>query len=52
VGPDPSGLPNGDAAHQARRIAARLLDRGVLVSESSRAALAARGMPGLFPEQV
>jgi hypothetical protein len=44
---------------QARRIAAALLERGVLVSESPRAplrlafpaALASRWMPGLFPEQ-
>jgi len=59
-------VPRGDAARvvnagerQARRIVSRLLDAGVLVSESSRAplrlafpaALAARWMPGLFPEK-
>lgn len=60
-------LPRGDAdavvgtgARQARRIVAALVDRGVLVSDSPRAplrlvfpaALAARWMPGLFPEQL
>jgi Fic family protein len=59
-------LPRGDAyavvgtgERQARRIVSALLDKGVLVSDSSRsplrltfpAALAARWMPGLFPEQ-
>jgi Fic family protein len=59
-------VPRGDVAgllgmgdRQARRIAAALLERGVLVSESPRAplrlafpaALASRWMPGLFPEQ-
>jgi Fic family protein len=59
-------LPRGEVAgllgvseRQARRISAALLERGVLVSESSRARLrlafparlAARWMPGLFPEQ-
>jgi Fic family protein len=59
-------LPRGDAAgivgtgdRQARRIVSALIDRGVLVSESTRAplrlafpaALAWRWMPGLFPEQ-
>ena len=59
-------LPRGDAAgiigtgdRQARRVVAVLSDRGVLVSESSRAplrlafpaTLAARWMPGLFPER-
>lgn len=59
-------LPRGDAAgiigtgdRQARRVVAVLSDRGVLVSESSRAplrlafpaALASRWMPGLFPER-
>lgn len=60
-------LPRGDAAsivgtgeRQARRVVAALIERGVLISESSRAplrlafpaALASRWMPGLFPEQV
>jgi Fic family protein len=59
-------LPRGDVApllgvsdRQARRISAALLEREVLVSESSRAPLrlafpaklAPRWMPGLFPEQ-
>lgn len=59
-------LPRGEAAsllgvgeRQARRITSTLLDREVLVSESSRAplrlafpaSLASRWMPGLFPEQ-
>ncbi len=60
-------LPRGDAAavagtgeRQARRIVSALVDKGVLQSESSRAplrlvfpaTLAARWMPGLFPEQL
>ena len=60
-------LPRGDAAktiggsqRNARRIVAALIDKSVLTSESSRAplrlafpaALAARWMPGLFPEQA
>jgi len=60
-------LPRGDAdavvgtgERQARRIVAGLVDKGVLVSDSPRsplrlvfpAALAARWMPGLFPEQI
>jgi Fic family protein len=60
-------LGRGDAAsvvntgdRQARRIVSALLDRGVLISESSRASLrlafpaqlASRWMPGLFPEQA
>ena len=59
-------LPRGDVdavvgtgERQARRIVAALVDRGVLISMSSRAplrlvfpaALAGRWMPGLFPEQ-
>lgn len=59
-------LPRGDAAdivgtgdRQARRVVSALIDRGVLISESSRAplriaftaTLASRWMPGLFPEQ-
>ena len=59
-------LPRGDAAavigtgdRQARRVVSALLDRGVLTSASTRAplrlafpaTLAARWMPGLFPEQ-
>ena len=59
-------LPRGDVAgivgtgeRHARRIVAALVERGVLISESSRlplrlvfpAALAARWMPGLFPER-
>jgi len=59
-------LPRGDAANivgtgdrQARRIVSALVDKGVLTSESARAplrlafpaALAARWMPGLFPER-
>lgn len=58
-------LPRGDAAgvtgnseRSARRIVSALIDKGVLVSESSRAplrlafpaALASRWMPGLFPD--
>jgi hypothetical protein len=60
-------LPRGDAAmivgtgeRQARRIVSALTDHGVLTSESSRAplrlafpaTLAARWMPGLFPERT
>jgi translation initiation factor IF-2 len=60
-------LPRGDAAavvgtgdRQARRVVSALLDRGVLTSTSTRAALrlafpaalASRWMPGLFPEQT
>jgi hypothetical protein len=60
-------LPRGDVAgivgtqeRHARRVASALVDRGVLVSESSRAplrlvfpaALASRWMPGLFPERT
>jgi len=60
-------LPRGEIAsvvvtgdRQARRIVAALLDKGVLTSESPRAALqltfpaalASRWMPGLFPEKV
>ena len=59
-------LPRGDVSallgmgdRQARRVVSALLDRGVLVSKSTRAplflafpaALAARWMPGLFPEK-
>ena len=59
-------LPRSDAAaivgtgdRQARRVVAALLDKGVLVSDSSRAplhlafpaTLASRWMPGLFPEK-
>jgi Fic family protein len=50
----------GTGERHARRVVSALLERGVLVSESSRAplrlafpaALAARWMPGLFPERV
>jgi Fic family protein len=60
-------LPRGDVAgivgtreRHARRIVSALVDRGVLVSDSSRAplrlvfpaALASRWMPDLFPERV
>jgi Fic family protein len=60
-------LPRGDAANivgtgdrQARRVVSALLERGVLLSESSRAplrlafpaALASRWMPGLFPDPI
>ena len=60
-------LPRGDVAallgtsdRHARRVVSALLERAVLVSESTRAplfltfpaALAARWMPGLFPEQT
>jgi Fic family protein len=59
-------LPRGDAAaivgtgeRQARRVVSALIERGVLVSASTRAplrlafpaTLAARWMPGLFPER-
>jgi predicted ArsR family transcriptional regulator len=50
-------LPRGDAAaivgtgeRQARRVVSALIERGVLISESTRAPL--RGMPGLFPERT
>ncbi len=56
-----SDLPSllGTGERQARRILAALLDRGVVASKSMRApirlvfpaALAARWMPGLFPEK-
>lgn len=50
----------GTGDRQARRVAATLIDMGVLVSESSRAplriafpaTLASRWMPGLFPDQA
>ncbi len=60
-------LPRGEVAgivgageRHGRRIVSALVDRGVLVSESSRAplrlvfpgALASRWMPGLFPEKA
>jgi Fic family protein len=60
-------LPRADTAdivgtgeRQARRVVAALVERGVLISDSSRAplrlalpaALAARWMPGLFPDQL
>jgi Fic family protein len=60
-------LPRGDAdtaagtgERQARRIVAALLEKGVLVSDSPRAAvrlafpaaLASRWMPGLFPDRT
>ena len=60
-------LPRGDAAaivgtgeRQARRVVSALIERGVLLSESTRAplrlafpaTLAARWMPGLFPEKL
>ena len=60
-------LPRGDAAlivgtgeRQARRVVSALTDHGVLTSESTRAplhlafpaTLAARWMPGLFPEKT
>src|SRR3984957_18617051 len=59
-------LPRGDAAaivgtgeRQARRVVSALIERGVLLSESTRAPLrlafpaplAARWVPGLFPER-
>lgn len=60
-------LPRGDASaivgtgeRQARRVVSALMDQGVLTSESTRAVLrlafpavlAARWMPGLFPEKI
>ena len=60
-------LPRGDvpallgtSGRQARRVVAALLERGVLLSETTRAPLllafpaklAARWMPGLFPDQT
>jgi Fic family protein len=60
-------LPRGEAEmvvgtgeRQARRIVSTLVDKGVLVSDNSRAplrlvfpaSLASRWMPGLFPEQA
>ena len=60
-------LPRGDAARavgagerHARRIVSALMERGVLMADSARAplrlvfpaALAARWMPGLFPERT
>jgi Fic family protein len=60
-------LPRADAAgivgtgeRQARRVVSALVDKGVLISESTRAplrlafpaALAGRWMPGLFPERA
>ena len=60
-------LPRGEIAaivvtgeRQARRIISALVDKGVLVSESTRAplrlafpaALASRWLPGLFPEKI
>jgi Fic family protein len=60
-------LPRGDAAaivgtgdRQARRVVSALLERGVLLSDSTRAplrlalpaTLAARWMPGLFPDKL
>ncbi|NIO09986.1 MAG: Fic family protein [Deltaproteobacteria bacterium] len=60
-------LPRADTANivgtgvrQARRVVSALIDKGVLVSESTRAplrlafpaTLAARWMPGLFPERT
>ena len=56
-GDAPSAVGTGD--RQARRIVSALIEKGVLVSESSRAPLrsvfpaklAARWMPGLFPEK-
>ena len=57
-----AGTPGvvGAGERHARRIVAALLDRGVLVSESTRAplrlafpaALASLWMPGLFPERA
>jgi Fic family protein len=49
----------GTSGRQARRVTSALIERGVLVSESSRAplrlafpaGLASRWMPGLFPER-
>lgn len=56
---DASGLL-GTTARHARRVVSALMERGVLSSEGTRAplsirfpaALAARWMPGLFPEQT
>jgi hypothetical protein len=60
-------LPRADVAdiintgeRQARRVVAALIEKGVLISESTRAplrlafpaTLAARWMPGLFPDQA
>jgi Fic family protein len=60
-------LPRADAAgivgtgeRQARRVVSALIDKGVLISESTRAplrlafpaALAGRWMPGLFPDRA
>ena len=60
-------LPRADTANivgtgerQARRVVSALIDRGVLISESTRAplrlvfpaGLASRWMPGLFPERT
>jgi Fic family protein len=60
-------VPRGDAANimgtgdrQARRVVSTLIERGVLLSESSRAplrlafpaTLASRWMPGLFPDKA
>ena len=50
----------GVGARQGRRIVSALMDRGILEAETTRsplrlafpAALAARWMPGLFPEKV
>ena len=50
----------GTGERHTRRVVSALLDRGVLVSESTRAplrlafpaALASRWMPGLFPERI
>jgi Fic family protein len=50
----------GTGERQARRVVSALVDKGVLISESSRApvrlvfpaALASRWMPGLFPDKV
>lgn len=50
----------GTGERQARRVVSALLERGVLISESTRAplrltfpaALASRWMPGLFPERA
>jgi len=50
----------GTGERQARRIVSALLDKGALVSESTRASLrlalpvtlASRWMPGLFPEKT
>jgi hypothetical protein len=49
----------GTGERQARRVVSALIERGVLLSESTRAplrlafpaTLAARWMPGLFPEK-